>query len=49
MIVECFGLRPCGANAGLEGSVVVNEVKNDKADYGYNARTEKYECYGCRT
>jgi chaperonin GroEL len=30
-------------NAGLEGSVIVNEVKNGKADYGYNARTEKYE------
>ena len=30
-------------NAGLEGSVVVNEVKNGKGDYGYNARTEKYE------
>ena len=30
-------------NAGLEGSVVVNEVKNGKGDYGYNARTENYE------
>ena len=30
-------------NAGMEGSVVVNEVKNGKGDYGYNARTEKYE------
>ena len=30
-------------NAGLEGSVVVNEVKNGKGDYGYNARAEKYE------
>ena len=28
---------------GLEGSVVVNEVKNGKGDYGYNARAEKYE------
>ena len=30
-------------NAGMEGSVVVNEVKNGKGDYGYNARTENYE------
>ena len=30
-------------NAGLEGSVVVNEVTNGKGDYGYNARAEKYE------
>ena len=36
-------LRMIVANAGLEGSVVVNEVKNGKADYGFNARTEKYE------
>ena len=36
-------------NAGLEGSVVVNEVKNGKGDYGYNARAEKYEWYACRT
>ena len=43
MIVECCGCRTCRGNAGLEGSVVVNEVKNGKDDYGYNARTEKYE------
>ena len=36
-------LRTIVANCGGEGSVVVNEVKNGKADYGYNARTEKYE------
>ncbi len=36
-------LRMIVANAGLEGSVVVNEVKNGKGDYGYNARAEKYE------
>ncbi|MBI5463414.1 MAG: chaperonin GroEL [Ignavibacteriales bacterium] len=30
-------------NAGLEGSVVVNEVKNGKDDFGFNALTEKYE------
>jgi chaperonin GroEL len=36
-------LRQIVANAGLEGSVVVNEVKNGKGDYGFNARTEVYE------
>jgi chaperonin GroEL len=36
-------LRTIVENAGGEGSVVVNEVKNGKADYGYNARTDKYE------
>ena len=36
-------LRMIVENAGLEGSVVVNEVKNGKDDYGYNARTEQYE------
>ncbi len=36
-------LRQIVENAGLEGSVVVNEVKNGKDDYGFNARTEKYE------
>jgi chaperonin GroEL len=31
------------ANAGGEGSVVVNKVREGKADFGYNARTEVYE------
>src|SRR5512136_2815815 len=30
-------------NAGLEGSVVVNKIKEGKDDYGFNALTEKYE------
>ena len=30
-------------NAGWEGSVVVNEVKNGKGAHGFNARAEKYE------
>jgi len=30
-------------NAGLEGSVIVNKVKEGKDDYGFNAQTEKYE------
>ena len=36
-------LRQIVENAGLEGSVVVNEVRNGKGDYGYNARADKYE------
>ena len=36
-------LRQIVNNAGLEGAVVVNEVRNAKDDFGYNARTEKYE------
>ncbi len=36
-------LRTIVANAGGEGSVVVNEVKGGKDDYGYNAREDKYE------
>ncbi|MBU1298725.1 MAG: chaperonin GroEL, partial [Bacteroidetes bacterium] len=30
-------------NAGLEGSVVINKVKDGKDDFGFNAQTEKYE------
>jgi chaperonin GroEL len=36
-------LRTIVANAGGEGSVVVNKVREGKDDYGYNARTEVYE------
>jgi chaperonin GroEL len=36
-------LRQIVANAGLEGSVIVNEVKNGKDGYGFNAATEVYE------
>ena len=36
-------LRIIVENAGHEGSVVVNKIKEGKADYGFNARTEKYE------
>jgi len=36
-------LRQIAANAGLEGSVIVNKVKEGKADFGYNAQTEKFE------
>jgi chaperonin GroEL len=36
-------LRQIATNAGFDGAVVVNEVKNGKDDYGFNAQTEKYE------
>ncbi|MBL6657587.1 MAG: chaperonin GroEL [Flavobacteriales bacterium] len=36
-------LRQIVANAGNEGSVVVSKVKEGKADFGYNAKKEKYE------
>jgi len=36
-------LRQIAANAGKEGAVVVQNVKGGKDDYGYNARTDKYE------
>ncbi len=36
-------LRQIVENAGLEGSVVVNKVKEMKGDFGFNARTEQYE------
>ena len=36
-------LRQITANAGLEGSIVVQKVREGKADYGFNARTEVYE------
>ena len=36
-------LRQIVANAGLEGSVIVNKVKEGKDAYGFNAATETYE------
>ena len=36
-------IRMIVANAGQEGSVVVNKVKEGKDDFGYNAFTEQYE------
>ena len=36
-------VRQIVANAGLEGSVVVNEIKAGKDDFGFNAQGEKYE------
>ena len=36
-------LRQIVNNAGKEGAVVVDKVRAGKADFGYNARTDKYE------
>jgi chaperonin GroEL len=36
-------LRIIAENAGIDGSVAVQKVKEGKADFGFNARTETYE------
>ena len=36
-------LRQIVSNAGGEGAVVVNKVREGKGDYGYNARRDQYE------
>ena len=36
-------LRQISANAGVEGAVVVQRVRDGKDDFGYNARTDTYE------
>ena len=36
-------MRQIVANAGLEGAVVIQKVKEGTGDYGYNARTGEYE------
>jgi len=36
-------LRQIVENAGIEGSIAVQKVKEGKNDFGFNARTEKYE------
>ncbi|GAA4098203.1 chaperonin GroEL [Mucilaginibacter panaciglaebae] len=36
-------LRQICENAGIEGSIIVQKVKEGKADFGYNARTDKFE------
>jgi len=36
-------LRQICENAGIEGSIVVQKVKEGTGDFGYNARTDKYE------
>jgi chaperonin GroEL len=36
-------LRWIAQNAGVEGSIVVDKVKNGKGAFGFNAQTEEYE------
>jgi chaperonin GroEL len=36
-------LRIITSNAGIDGSIVLQKIKEGKADFGYNARTDKYE------
>jgi chaperonin GroEL len=36
-------LRQIANNAGFEGSVVIDKVKNEKGPFGYNAETDTYE------
>jgi chaperonin GroEL len=36
-------LRILTANAGIDGSIVVQKIKDGKGDFGFNARTETYE------
>jgi chaperonin GroEL len=36
-------LRQIANNAGFEGSVVIDKVKNEQGPFGYNAETDKYE------
>ena len=38
-------LRTIAENAGQEGSVIVNKVRDAKKDYGYNARDNKFEAF----
>ena len=35
-------LRQIAANAGVEGSVIVNKIREGVGDFGYNARTDQY-------
>ena len=35
-------LRQIAANAGVDGSVIINKIKESEADFGYNARTGEY-------
>lgn len=36
-------IRQIAENAGREGSVVVEKVKNENGDFGYNAQTDRFE------
>ncbi len=36
-------IRIISENAGIDGSIVFHKVADEKGDFGYNARTDKYE------
>ncbi|MFM2359059.1 MAG: chaperonin GroEL [Bacteroidota bacterium] len=36
-------MRTLTSNAGIDGSIVVQKIKEGKGDFGFNARTENYE------
>lgn len=36
-------IRQIASNAGVEGSIVVDKVRNGKGAFGYNAQTDEYE------
>jgi chaperonin GroEL len=36
-------LRWIAKNAGFDGSIVIEKVKNEKSGFGFNAQTEEYE------
>jgi chaperonin GroEL len=36
-------IRQISENAGIEGSIVVQKIKEGTADFGFNAKTEEYE------
>ena len=36
-------IRTLTSNAGIDGSIVIQKIKEGKADFGFNARTEVYE------
>jgi chaperonin GroEL len=36
-------IRTLTENAGIDGSIVVQKIREGKADFGFNARTETYE------
>ncbi|MBQ6253322.1 MAG: chaperonin GroEL [Bacteroidales bacterium] len=35
-------LRQIAENAGVEGSVIIQKIRENKGDYGYNARTDEF-------
>ena len=35
-------LRQIAANAGVEGSVIIQKIRENKGDFGYNARTDEF-------